>query len=60
MCVSNTLPCRISIFEEDGRTILATLKLTSLLVMFNTPLLAGAAQQVEDTIITIIQEAATS
>ena len=35
MSVSTALPCRISIYEEDGKTILATLKPTTLLAMFN-------------------------
>jgi uncharacterized protein (DUF302 family) len=58
MSVSTALPCRISIYEEDGQTILATLKPTSLLAMFNTPQLAGTAQEVEDTIVKIMKEAA--
>lgn len=57
MSVSTALPCRISIYEEDGKTILATLKPTSLLAMFNAPQLEGAAQEVEDTIVKIMKEA---
>ena len=60
MSISTALPCRISIFEEGGKTILATLKPTTLLAMFNTPQLAGVAQEVEDTIVKIMQEAASS
>ena len=41
MSVSTALPCRISIYEEGGKTILATLKPTTLLAMFNTPQLNG-------------------
>ena len=59
MRVSTALPCRISIYEEGGKTILATLKPTTLLAMFNTPQLQGVAQEVEDTIIKIMKEAAT-
>ena len=58
MSVSTALPCRISIYEEGGKTILATLKPTSLLAMFNTPQLVGVAQVVEDTIVKIMKEAA--
>lgn len=58
MSVSTALPCRISIYEEGGKTILATLKPTTLLAMFNTPQLNSAAQEVEDTIVKIMQEAA--
>ena len=58
MSVSTALPCRISIYEEDGKTILATLKPTTLLAMFNTPQLKAVALEVEDTIVKIMQEAA--
>jgi len=40
--------------------MLATLKPTTLLAMFNTPQLAGVAQEVEDTIVKIMKEAASS
>lgn len=58
MSVSTALPCRISIYEEGGKTVLATLKPTTLLAMFNSPQLEGVAQEVEDTIVTIMKEAA--
>ena len=35
MSLSTALPCRISIYEEDSKTIMATLKPTSLIAMFN-------------------------
>jgi len=59
MSVSTALPCRISIYEEGGKTILATLKPTTLLAMFNAPQLEGVAREVEDTIAKIMKEAAT-
>jgi uncharacterized protein (DUF302 family) len=59
MSVSTALPCRISIYEEGGRTILATLKPTTLLALFNTPQLKEVAQEVEDTIVKIMKEAAS-
>jgi uncharacterized protein (DUF302 family) len=58
MSVSTALPCRISIYEEGGKTVLATLKPTTLLALFNSPQLEEVAQEVEDTIVTIMQEAA--
>ena len=58
MSVSTALPCRISIYEEGGKTILATLKPTTLLALFNTPQLEGVAQEVEETIVKIMKEAA--
>ena len=58
MSVSTALPCRISIYEESGKTVLAALKPTLLLAMFNTPQLQGVAQEVETTMVKIMQEAA--
>jgi len=59
MSISTALPCRISLYEEGGKTILATIKPTILLAMFNTPQLQGVAQEVEDTIVKIMKEAAS-
>ena len=59
MSVSTALPCRISIYEEGGKTILAALKPTTLLALFHTPKLKNVAQEVEDTIVKIMSEAAT-
>ena len=59
MSISTALPCRISLYEEGGKTILATLKPTILLAMFNAPQLEGVAQEVEDTIVKIMKEAAS-
>jgi uncharacterized protein (DUF302 family) len=59
MSVSTALPCRISLYEEGGKTILATLKPTTLLAMFNVPQLEDVAQEVEATIVKIMKEAAT-
>ena len=59
MSVSTALPCRISIYEEGGKTMLATLKPTTLLAMFNAPHLEEMAQEVEDTIVKIMKEAAS-
>lgn len=58
LSVSTALPCRISVYEEGGETTLATLKPTTLLAMFNTPQLKAVAQEVEDTIVKIMHEAA--
>jgi uncharacterized protein (DUF302 family) len=59
MSISTALPCRISIYEEDGKTILAALKPTTLLAMFNAPQLEAVAQEVETTIVKIMKEAAS-
>jgi uncharacterized protein (DUF302 family) len=60
MSVSTALPCRISIYERDGKTVLATLKPTALLRLFGVPHLDVVAREVEDAIVQIMQEAATS
>ena len=57
MSVCTALPCRISIYEEEGKTMLATLKPTTLLAMFNSPQLEEVAQEVEATILKIMKEA---
>jgi uncharacterized protein (DUF302 family) len=60
MSVSTALPCRISIYEEEGKTVLATLKPTTLLAMFNVPQLEIVARDVENAIVKIMKEAASS
>ena len=59
MSVSTALPCRISIYEEGGRTILASLRPTILLGMFGSPQLEVVAKAVEDTIVKIMTETAS-
>jgi len=46
MSASTALPCGISIYEEDGKTILASLRPTTLPALFNTPQLTDVAQEV--------------
>ena len=60
MSVSTALPCRISIFQEGGKTVLATLKPTTLLALFGSPQLETVAQDVEATIVKIMKEAAAA
>ncbi len=59
MSVCTALPCRISIYEDGDKTILATLKPTALLALFDTPELKLVAQEVEDTIVMIMKQAAS-
>lgn len=54
--ISTALPCRISVYEEGGRTVLATIKPTALLTLFGVPGAAAAAQGVEDTMVRIMEE----
>lgn len=58
MSVCTALPCRISIYEEGGKTTLATLKPTTLLAMFDSPKLKDVAQEVEETLVQIMKDAA--
>jgi uncharacterized protein (DUF302 family) len=60
MSVSTALPCRISVYEENGKTVLATLKPTTLLALFNVPQLQQVAQEVEDTLVKIMREATSA
>jgi uncharacterized protein (DUF302 family) len=56
--VSTVLPCRISVYEEGGKTIMAALKPTLLLSIFNLPHLETVAKEVEAAMTAIMQEAA--
>jgi uncharacterized protein (DUF302 family) len=56
MAVSTALPCRISVYTENGKTVLATIRPTLMLSMFNLPELAETAQNVEEVLIKIMQE----
>ena len=56
--ISTALPCRISVYEEGGKTRLATIKPTALIGLFPNPELKGVAQEVETTLLLIMDEAA--
>lgn len=58
MEISTVLPCRISVYERDGKTVLATVKPTRLLGLFGAPEAAAAAAEVEATMARIIEETA--
>jgi uncharacterized protein (DUF302 family) len=58
--ISTALPCRISVYEEKGRTVLATIKPTSLLTLFHVPEATAIAREVEETMTRIMEEVATS
>jgi uncharacterized protein (DUF302 family) len=49
MSVCTALPCRISIYEDNSKTMLATLKPTTLLAMYNEPQPEGVGREVEAT-----------
>jgi len=56
--ISTALPCRISVYQEGGKTVLATIKPTRLLDMFSAPEAAATAREVEETMIRIMDETA--
>jgi len=56
--ISTALPCRISIYSEGGGFTLATLRPTGLIDLFVTPALRVVAQEVEDVILKMMEEAA--
>lgn len=58
MEVSTALPCRISVFEEDGKVKLATMKPSMMLGIFDAPDLDPVAAEVETSIMAIMQDAA--
>lgn len=56
--ISTALPCRISVYQEGDGVTLATLRPTVLLEMFGTPGLQAVAQEVEETLVAMMEEAA--
>jgi len=56
--VSTALPCRISVYEEGGKVKLATIRPTALIGLYGTVELRSVAEEVEDTMLTIMAEAA--
>jgi len=56
--ISTALPCRISVYEEGGKTVLATIKPTAMIDLYPNPELRGVAEEVETTLARIMDEAA--
>ena len=56
--ISTALPCRISVFEEGDHTKLSTIKPTAMLALYGNPELQPVAQEVEQVIVAMMQEAA--
>jgi len=59
MEVSSALPCRISIYEQDGKVVLSTMRPTAMMGLFEVPALDAVAAEVEASIMAIMQNAAT-
>jgi uncharacterized protein (DUF302 family) len=56
--ISTALPCRISVYEEGGKTKLATIRPTALIELYRSPALKGVAEEVEAALVQIMAEAA--
>lgn len=56
--ISTALPCRISVYEEGGKTKLATIRPTALIGLYPNPELKGVAEEVEKTLVNIMTDAA--
>lgn len=56
--ISTALPCRISVYQEDDGIVLATLKPTAMLALFEAAGVGPVAGEVEKAIFAIMQEAA--
>ena len=56
--ISTALPCRISVYEDEGKMKIATIRPTAQLAMFGRTDLKSVAEEVEKTIVEIVDEAA--
>jgi uncharacterized protein (DUF302 family) len=57
LVLSNVLPCRISVYETAGKVEVSMLKPTAVMALIRRPGLQHLAQEVEDTMIRIIDAA---
>jgi uncharacterized protein (DUF302 family) len=58
MEISTALPCRISVYEEGGKVVLATIKPSMMLQMFGGEGLEDVAAEVEKVMVDSMAEAA--
>lgn len=56
--ISTAMPCRISVYEQDGKVILSTIAPTELLKLYGAEEFKDLAQEIENTIKQIMEEAA--
>jgi len=54
--VSTALPCRISVYKTGNKVVLATIRPTAQIGMFNVPELQPVAEDVEKAIVAIMNE----
>lgn len=55
--ISTAMPCRIALFEKEGKTVISTMAPTAMLEMYNRPELRGVAEEVEKLMKEIMEEA---
>lgn len=58
LSISTVLPCRVSVYQVNGRTRLATIRPTALLELFAKPELRLIAREVEESMFEMMKEAA--
>ena len=58
LITSAILPCRISVFSQDGKTVLATVRPTDLMRATGLTGVATLAEEIEREIVAIMNEAA--
>lgn len=56
--VSTALPCRVSVYKTGEKVVLSTIRPTAQIGMFNVPELQPVAEDVEKTILAIMNESA--
>lgn len=54
--ISTAMPCRIALYEKDGKTVLSTMAPTQMLSMFGRQELEPVAKEVEELIKQIMEE----
>ena len=59
MSISTALPCRITVYEDRGKVMVATLLPTQVLGMLTAADLGTVAQEVERDIVAMVDEAVT-
>jgi uncharacterized protein (DUF302 family) len=57
LAIANALPCRICVYEEDGKVKVSTLKPTAMLALFQAEGVESVAREVEAAMTSIIDEA---
>jgi len=58
MQISTALPCRVSVYEEAGKTKIATILPTALIGLFGNEALNSVAHEVETSLIQIMDDLA--